>query len=170
MSSHRKFGNNQKVVARPILETDRPWMDLISIENWGSNQVVSRGRVHNILHLPGFIAEKEGVRSGFITYHMENLECEIVTLNSLVPGEGIGSRLVDAVKSCPQILDCSRIWLITTNDNTHAIRFYHLIGFSIKAIYPNEVNESRKLKPKIPLIGNDGIPIRDEIELEHILK
>jgi hypothetical protein len=28
------------------------------------------------------------------------------------------------------------------------------------------VEQSRKLKPEIPLIGNDGIPIRDEIELE----
>jgi hypothetical protein len=31
------------------------------------------------------------------------------------------------------------------------------------------MEKSRLLKPEIPLIGNDGIPIRDEIELEMIL-
>lgn len=39
-----------------------------------------------------------------------------------------------------------------------------------KAVYPNAVSLSRKLKPEIPLIGNYGIPIRDEIELELKLK
>lgn len=32
-------------------------------------------------------------------------------------------------------------------------------------IINNAVDKARKLKPEIPLIGNDGIPIRDEIEL-----
>ena len=32
------------------------------------------------------------------------------------------------------------------------------------------MNESRKIKPSIPLIGANNIPLRDEIELEMILK
>ncbi len=32
------------------------------------------------------------------------------------------------------------------------------------------VDESRKYKPEIPLLGMDGIPIRDEIELEMALE
>lgn len=31
------------------------------------------------------------------------------------------------------------------------------------------VKKARQLKPEIPLIGLNGIPIRDEIELEKIL-
>ena len=51
----------------------------------------------------------------------------------------------------------------------HALGFYQKRGFRLVAVHPGAVNESRKLKPEIPLIGNDGIPIRDEIELEIVL-
>ena len=61
---------------------------------------------------------------------------------------------------------CSRIWLITTNDNLHALGFYQRRGFVIKAVHPNALDRSRELKPSIPLISENGIPLRDEIELE----
>jgi hypothetical protein len=50
-----------------------------------------------------------------------------------------------------------------------ALRFYQKKGFVLVALYPNAIEESRRLKPEIPLLGNDGIPIRDEIEFELIL-
>jgi GNAT superfamily N-acetyltransferase len=62
--------------------------------------------------------------------------------------------------------NCERVFLATTNDNLHALRFYQKRGFELVAVHRGAVNESRKIKPGIPLIGNDGIPIRDEIELE----
>lgn len=37
-------------------------------------------------------------------------------------------------------------------------------------LYRNAVEAARRLKPQIPFIGNDGIPIRDEIELEKALE
>jgi hypothetical protein len=64
---------------------------------------------------------------------------------------------------------CTRLWLITTNDNLHALRFYQKRGFMLVAVHRNAVEQSRKLKPEIPLYGKDGIPIRDEIELEMLL-
>lgn len=54
----------------------------------------------------------------------------------------------------------------SSNDNLNALRFYQKYGFTLVALYPNALAQSRKLKPQIPLIGNDGIPLRDEIELE----
>jgi hypothetical protein len=59
--------------------------------------------------------------------------------------------------------------LITTNDNLHAIGFYQKRGFQMAAIHRGAVNEARKLKPSIPMIGAHGIPMRDEIELEMVL-
>ena len=64
---------------------------------------------------------------------------------------------------------CHRLWLITGNDNTSALRFYQKRGFRLVAVYRNAVDQARRLKPEIPLYGNDGIPITDEIELEMIL-
>jgi hypothetical protein len=50
-----------------------------------------------------------------------------------------------------------------------ALRFYQQRGFVLAAIHRNALEQSRKLKPEIPLVGNDGIPLRDEIELEMML-
>ncbi len=62
-----------------------------------------------------------------------------------------------------------KIVLITTNDNINAIRFYQRRGFDMAHLYRNMLDISRKLKPEIPLIGENGIPLRHEIEFEMIL-
>jgi hypothetical protein len=58
------------------------------------------------------------------------------------------------------------LWLISTNDNTHAIRFYQRRG-SPAAVHVGAVDRYRRdLKPEIPRRGSDDIPIRDEVEFE----
>jgi ribosomal protein S18 acetylase RimI-like enzyme len=79
---------------------------------------------------------------------------------------GIGTALVEEVAAAAGRSGCRRLWLITTNDNTKALLFYLKAGFTLAAVHAGAVEESRKLKPKIPRIGYEGIPIRDEIELE----
>jgi hypothetical protein len=39
----------------------------------------------------------------------------------------------------------------------------------LAAVHPQAIEISRQLKPQIPLIGNEGIPLRDEIEFEKLL-
>jgi len=48
----------------------------------------------------------------------------------------------------------------------NALGFYQKRGFELVAVHRGAVNESRKIKPSIPLVGMNGIPLRDEIELE----
>ena len=57
------------------------------------------------------------------------------------------------------------LWLITTNDNTRALRFYQRRGFQMTQVYWHAVAEARKIKPEISLVSDDGIPIEHEIEL-----
>lgn len=128
--------------------------------------IITRGKVHHADRLPGFIAEEDDKPIGLITYKIIGKECEIVTMNSLAGGKGVGSALGDAVKKVAKNAGCERLWLITTNDNTNAIRFWQRRGFILLAVHRNAIEQSRKLKPEIPLTGNEGIPIRDEIELE----
>jgi hypothetical protein len=62
-----------------------------------------------------------------------------------------------------------RVWLVTTNDNLDALRFYQRRGFRIAQVRPGAVDETRKtLKPSIAEVGDFGIPIRDEIVLERL--
>jgi ribosomal protein S18 acetylase RimI-like enzyme len=73
--------------------------------------------------------------------------------------------LIEAVKGAAEDAGCRRLRVVTTNDNLHALRFYQRKGFILTALRPNALEETRKRKP-VPLLGEDGIPIRDEIEFE----
>ncbi len=128
--------------------------------------MISRGNIHNADQLPGFIALESEKPLGLITFSLKNDECEIVTLDSLEAGKGIGIKLIKSVKDFAVEKNCNRIWLITTNDNTNALKFYQKNGFRLAAIHPGAVEKSRRIKPEIPEVGCDDIPIRDEIELE----
>jgi len=154
---------------RPLAKGDRPWVASLLSEHWGSARMITRGKTFYADELPGFAAIQNDKVVGLITYCIDDNECEIGSMNSLVEGIGVGTALVEATRNAAVSTKCRRLWLITTNDNMQALRFWQKRGFSLVAVYPNAVEKSRKLKPEIPLLGNDGIPIRDEIELELIL-
>lgn len=138
-------------------------------DNWGSPISVSKGKAHNTAILPGFICRENDKIVGLITYFMENNDCEIVTLNSEINNKGLGTKLLNKVIAKAKENNCSRVWLITTNDNSDAIRFYQKRGFEWVGFYKDAITESRKLKPEIPEFGNDKIPIKHEIEFEYRL-
>jgi N-acetylglutamate synthase-like GNAT family acetyltransferase len=154
---------------RPVNKGDKKWVADLLKKAWAGPIIITRGKVHQADTLPGFIAEEDGKLVGLVTYVINDKACEIVSMNSLAEGKGVGSALIDAVKDVANKAGCKRLWLITTNDNTAALRFWQKRGFRLAALHRNAVEQSRKLKPKIPLTGNDGIPIRDEIEMEMTL-
>lgn len=160
---------NTNATIRPIEEKNKEWIKNFLAEQWGSVDIITRGKSHNAADIPGYIAFKGNKPIGLITYVIENNECEIVSLNSLLEGKGIGSQLIEVVKKTAEKNKCKRLWLIETNDNTKALHFYQKRGFHLIAVHPDALEESRKMKPEIPLIGNDGIPLRDELELEVLL-
>ncbi len=160
---------NRSILIEPLTERHRTWANELLSRSWGSTKTVSRGRIFDAGRLPGFVAVLAGEYVGLVTYRIEGRECELTTLNSLRPKLGIGSRLVEAVRDVAVDAGCSRLWLITTNDNTVALRFYQRLGFHLAAFYRDAMVESRRLKPEIPLTGLDGIPLRDELELEWML-
>ncbi len=147
-------------------EHHQEMIEQIGIEYWGSTTMVSRGKLYNASEFPGFFAMADSNILGLVTYRIEDTECEVMSLNSFQDGMGVGSALLEAVKEKAKSFNCRRLWLLTTNDNMNALRFYQKRGFVLVAVHQNALEESRKLKPQIPMIGFDGIPLRDEIELE----
>lgn len=154
------------LAVRPVQAADLPWVRRVLIESWGAVRVVARGRVHQADALPAFVAVRAGQPLGLATYCVAGPACELVTLDSLARGTGIGSALVEAVATAARTAGCRRLWLITTNDNLTALRFYQKRGFVLVALHRNALDKSRRLKPSIPLFGLDGIPLRDELEME----
>lgn len=137
---------------------------------WGSPQRVTSSGVYDCSTLDGLAMLNEDAQIiGLITYILENNECEIISLDSIEEGKGIGTSLVQAVETLAREKKCTCIKLITTNDNLVALKFYQKRDYVLSRILINAVEQARKIKPEIPAIGNDGIPIRDEIELLKVL-
>ncbi|WP_332646579.1 GNAT family N-acetyltransferase [Lysinibacillus sp. 54212] len=139
--------------------------------HWGSTEMVISSGVFNCSRLDGFIyLDSEGEIIGLVTFVFREEECEIISLDSIVEGQGVGSQLLTRVEQEAIVTGCRKLTLITTNDNVHALKFYQKRGYRIVQILPDAVDEARKVKPTIPLIGNDGIPLKDELRLEKVLK
>ncbi|MDM5248181.1 MULTISPECIES: GNAT family N-acetyltransferase [unclassified Lysinibacillus] len=136
-------------------------------EHWGTTEMVISSGVYDCSKLDGFAyVDEQNTILGLVTYIIRHKECEIISLDSIVEGKGIGSLLVQAVEQKAFEQSCTMITLITTNDNLHALKFYQKRGYYLVEVLQNAVEQARAYKPEIPLIGNDGIPIRDEIRLE----
>jgi GNAT superfamily N-acetyltransferase len=155
---------------RPIRVEDREWLRGFVRERWGDEIVVAHGVVYRPDTLPGIVATDElGDIVGLLTYAVDGEACEIVTVDAMVEGRGVGSLLIDAVVGIARGAGCSRLWLITTNDNVRALGFYATNGFDVVAVHEGAVDASRKLKPSIPFANEHGVPIQDEIEMERRL-
>ena len=155
-----------KITTRPTNSKDQQWIENLVTQRWGAVSVVAHGEVFFPAKQPGLLAESTGKACGLLTYNIQGQACEVITLDTLESGKGIGSTLVETVKEEARAKGCTRLWLITTNDNLGALAFYQKIGFRLAALHAGAIDLSRKLKPEIPLVGDGGIPIRDEIELE----
>jgi N-acetylglutamate synthase-like GNAT family acetyltransferase len=158
--------NSPTFTIRPVAAQDGDWV-LSLVREWGADFIVSRGLKIFPTRLPGFCAiGSEGERLGLVTYEISARECQMVTLHALRLHGGIGTALTAAVRDAAVSAGCRRLWLITTNDNLDALRFYQRRGFELVVVHRDFREVARRLKPSIPLIGNYGIPIQDEIELE----
>jgi GNAT superfamily N-acetyltransferase len=155
---------------RRLTSEDLPRLRQFWVEHWGDEIMITRGNIYRPEQLEGFVIENGSEWVGPLTFIVKDHECEVTSLDSLREGQGIGTKLIDAVVEEARRQICKRLFLITTNDNMRALRFYQKRRFELVAVHRGAVNESRKLKPSIPLTGMDGIPLRDEIELELSLR
>lgn len=156
---------SQELRCRPWTALDRQWIRQQSQSLFGADYVVSRGLCHMVAELEGWTAWRGGQRVGLLSYRLEGESAEVVTVDALEPQQGVGTALMAAFEARARSLGCRRAWLITTNDNLEALRFYQRRGYTLSAVYPGAVRESRRLKPSIPELGCFGIAISDELEL-----
>jgi GNAT superfamily N-acetyltransferase len=154
---------------RPLRDADRGWVAQLMRTRWGSEIAVAHGVVFEPATLDGFVAWDEERRIGLLTYHLD-AGCEIVTIDSLEEGRGVGTALLEAVEAAARATGRRFVWLITTNDNEHARDWYLRRGFEVVAVHEGAVDRSREVKPEIPSVNaENGLPIRDEIEMRRSL-
>ena len=154
---------------RPIKPGDADCVASLLATSWGSTIVVSRGAQHDADQLPAFLAERDGEVVGLLTYALHGDAMEVVTVDALERRVGVGSELLAAAVAAGRARGLRRVWLVTTNDNLDALRFYQRRGMRIANVHRGAVDRARALKPSIPTVGEYGIEVHDEIELEFLL-
>jgi GNAT superfamily N-acetyltransferase len=119
-----------------------------------------RGELVDVLAHPGLVA---GDREGMVTYDVRADEAEILWIVAVDRGRGVGTALLEALPRAPR-------WCVTTtNDNVDALRFYQRRGFRLREVRVGAVDAARaSIKPSIGLVGEHGIELHDEIELERL--
>jgi GNAT superfamily N-acetyltransferase len=156
-------GEHARVTVRDLQPGDLDRAAALLEEGLGGRLQARRGELIDVLDRPGLVAEANGSLIGILSYDPQPAECELVALVAAARGSGTGSALVAALRE--RVLD-RPIWVVTTNDNLDALRFYQRRGFRLRALRPRAVDEARRtIKPQIPEIGDHGIPLRDELEL-----
>ena len=152
-----------------ISDKTRNLVNQFFIDNWYSTDMSIRGKIIDGTKLDGFLLQEGNTIIGLVTYIVVEDICEIVSLDSKRENLGIGSVLLKEVEKFAMDNNCKKMRLITTNDNMKALQFYQKRGYCLTRLYPNAMEEVRKIKPDVPVRGDNDIPLRDEIELEKVL-
>jgi GNAT superfamily N-acetyltransferase len=160
-----------RVLVRTSEPADRAIVEAF-LDEHATAGVARLGELVDARKHPALIAEDEaGVLAGVLTYVLEGDGCEILTLHAAEQWRGAGTALIEEIERIALDAGCRRVSLITTNDNIDGLRFYQRRGFRLTALHASAVDRSREsLKPEIPEIGEHGIPIRDELELQKLLQ
>ena len=149
-----------------ITNETRELVNKFFMENWFSTDMSIRGEIIDGTKLEGFLLQEDNKIIGLVTYTFFGDICEIVSLDSKKENIGIGSALLKEIEKVAIDRNCKKMRLITTNDNLRALQFYQKRGYYLTKLYPNAMEEVRKVKPDVPELGENDIPLRDEIELE----
>ena len=152
---------------RPYAPGDRRWAEGLLEEAMGSTRAVRLGEMVEPAGLPGLVAERDRERIGLLTYIVDGDQLEVLSLHSRVENAGAGSALLEAAAALAAGRGCRRLWLVTTNDNLHALGFYQRRGLRLCALHARSLDRDRALKPELPEVNPDNrIPMRDLLELE----
>lgn len=139
-------------------------------EHWYATTMVLRGDILDMTRAEGFFLEEEGAILALLTYRFDGTIFEILSLDSLRENEGTGTQMVDEAIRRAKTLGAKKLVVLTSNDNMRAMAFYQKRGFDLARLYRNGLDAARRLKPDIPTVGRDNIPLRHELEFEMILE
>jgi len=113
------------LIIRPLGDGDIAWAESVIGAEFGGRLQAIHGVMVDALECPGLVAESDGRPAGLVTYREEPGSVEIVYLETVVKGAGVGTQLLDAVE---RETGTRRLRLVTTNDNLDALRFPRKAG------------------------------------------
>jgi len=132
-----------------------------------------RGELMDALEGAALVAVDRGEPAGLLTWFVAAdgaaAEVRALIVEVAYRGRGVGRLLLDAAAQALRAQGVRRVWLTTTNENLAALALYQKAGYRLTALHAGAMDEIRRLKPAIPAVASNGIPIRDELELSREL-
>src|SRR6266540_4842320 len=122
-------------------ERELEWARKLLDDSLGGRWQARRGELLDVLALPGLVAEVDGRPAGLLCYRLDGEGCELAAIAVTIPRAGIGRALVAALRDR---VPGRSIWVVTTNDNLDALRFYQRFGFRLRTLRAGAVDESRQ--------------------------
>jgi uncharacterized protein YhfF len=121
---------------RELRWDERAWFRDAYAERWGTTVMVSRGVAHDVAALPGLVCERDGERLGVLTFRPRpGGETECVSVDAFSRGSGVVASLTAGVVELGRRERWHRLWLVTTNDDTPALRAYQRSGWELVALH-----------------------------------
>ena len=152
---------------RPVTPEDREWIAEMIGTAFGSARLISNEHLlEDASLLDGFVAEIDARPIGCALVDDVDGDTELVALVTTYRGAGVGAGLLDAVVERGKRDGWKRLGLVTSNDNTDAIRVYQRAGWDWTEFRRDAITRVRAHRPEIPELGQHGIPVRHEIHFE----
>ena len=153
---------------RDFTPADHAWARGVIADHQGGDHRVARlGELLDPLECEGLVAELDGRPTGLLTVHESSAGLEALTVHATRQGKGVGTLLLETALRVAAASAAPRLWLVTTNDNLPAIRWYLRRGMRVARVHAGAVDRDREtIKPTIPATNpENGIPVRDFVEL-----
>lgn len=149
---------------RPM--TDRPALEAVLRQRWSDGGVFVRGRMIRPQEVDAFGAYLDDRLQGVASWRVEDGVFYMLTLNNLTDQRGVATALLDHMLAVARAQGFASMRVVISNDNWPALRFYQKRGFALAELHVGVVDVMRREMPSIPERGVEGIPMRDEFELE----
>lgn len=135
---------------------------------WGEEEQLAFDKKFYVAELPAYAACVKKIVIGFVSF-TELEDALLIAALGVLPryqNAGVGKKLVEKVEAEAKGFGKGRLLVSTSNDDLPALAFYQSLGFQIFEVKPNVIAE----KHGAVLIGIGGLPTRDEIRLQKILR
>ena len=152
---------------RPATRNDQTRIVKLADHFWSETQIESFGRSYQVDMLPAYVACDEDEIVGVASYAREGDATNMVMLHVLPQWQGRGAArdLIRAVVEMTRAEGAKRVIISTSNDDLPALGLYQRLGFTIMDVLVGQILEHHGGVE----LGFAGIPVRDEIQMEHLL-
>jgi GNAT superfamily N-acetyltransferase len=166
MDIEQQLGKGGSAVnIQPMKEIDWKKKEDFFATCWETNEMHVNNQTYVLPELEGFCVQEDGVLAAAITYTYEGSIGLIVSLDSIIEKQGHASHLLMHTEEYLKKAGVEDLRVVITNENEYALRFYRRRGFQLASVHVDAARRAREDKPSIPLVGVNGITIRDEWHL-----